>query len=422
MLQQLILSERNWTYALIEYDLAYEPLKSMKGQVVADFIVRHSIDQNNDESCNLVLIHPWKLFFDGSTCREGQGVVVLVSPQGAIFEQSVRLVYYCTNNQAEYEVILLDLQILSFMDIKHVNAFGDLLLVVRQVACMFQCFDGSLNAYLDKCLKIIALFNDCTVRQLGSMIQWFDGSLNAYLDKCLKMIALFNNCIVQHVSRDENTLANDLVQQALGFRSNQGKFNFLEKLDVPVCQARESSFWSMHSAIVCSAKPSLAKPDVLVSETEGSRISRILNESSETTTADPDAWRTPLVCYLENPGHIADRKVQRQALKYVMLDNTLYRRTIDELLLKSLGSDQSKIAMGEIHEGICGTHQSTHKIKWLFHRARFYWSTMINDCFSYYKGYELCQKFGDVQLAPAAMLHPIIKPWSFHDWALDFIS
>jgi hypothetical protein len=73
---------------LIEYDLAYEPLKSMKGQIVADFIVVHSIDQNGDESCNLVSIYPWKLFFDGSVCREGQGVeVFLVSPRGAIFEQ-----------------------------------------------------------------------------------------------------------------------------------------------------------------------------------------------------------------------------------------------------------------------------------------------------------------------------------------------
>jgi hypothetical protein len=47
MLQQLILSGRikKWAYALIEYDLPYELLKSMKGQVVADFIVGHSIDQ-----------------------------------------------------------------------------------------------------------------------------------------------------------------------------------------------------------------------------------------------------------------------------------------------------------------------------------------------------------------------------------------
>jgi hypothetical protein len=56
MLQQPILSERigKWAYSLIEYDLAYEPLKSIKGLVVANFIVGHSIDQNSDESCNLV--------------------------------------------------------------------------------------------------------------------------------------------------------------------------------------------------------------------------------------------------------------------------------------------------------------------------------------------------------------------------------
>jgi hypothetical protein len=60
MLQQPILSGRiaKWADALIEYDLAYEPLKSIKGQVVVDFIIEYSIDQNIDESCNLVSIHP----------------------------------------------------------------------------------------------------------------------------------------------------------------------------------------------------------------------------------------------------------------------------------------------------------------------------------------------------------------------------
>jgi hypothetical protein len=77
---------------------------------VADFIIGHSIDQNRDESCNLVSIHPWKLLFDGSACRACQGVgVVLILPRGAIFETSTRLEYFCTNNQAEYEAILLGL-------------------------------------------------------------------------------------------------------------------------------------------------------------------------------------------------------------------------------------------------------------------------------------------------------------------------
>jgi hypothetical protein len=117
---------------------------------------------------------------------------------------------------------------------------------------------------------------------------------------------------------------------------------------------------------------------------------RSSDNSGEMMTVKPNDWRTPLVHYFKNPDHIANRKVRQQALNYVVLDNTLYRRTIDGLLLKCLGSNQSKIAMGEVHEGICGTHQSAHKMKWLFHCARFYWPTMLNDCFMYYKGCESC--------------------------------
>jgi hypothetical protein len=84
------------------------PIHPPSGRLLWSF--RHSVDQNNDKSCNLVLIHPWKLFFDGSACREGQSVgVVLISSRGVIFEQSVHLEYFCTNNQAEYEAILLSL-------------------------------------------------------------------------------------------------------------------------------------------------------------------------------------------------------------------------------------------------------------------------------------------------------------------------
>ena len=41
MLQKSILSGRigKWAYALVEYDLGCEPLKSMRGRIIADFIV-----------------------------------------------------------------------------------------------------------------------------------------------------------------------------------------------------------------------------------------------------------------------------------------------------------------------------------------------------------------------------------------------
>ena len=61
-------------------------------------------------------------------------------------------------------------------------------------------------------------------------------------------------------------------------------------------------------------------------------------------------------------------------------------------------------------------------MKWMLRHAGFYWPTMINDCFRYYKGYKACQEFGDIQLAPASMLNPIIKLWPFWGWALDFVG
>jgi hypothetical protein len=96
-----------------------------------------------------------------------------------------------------------------------------------------------------------------------------------------------------------------------------------------------------------------------------------------------------------------------------LINDELYCRTAKDLLLKFLDHDQAKIVMGELHEGICGTHQSAPKMKWLLRRAGFYWPTMIADCFRYYKGCEECQKIGNIQMVPTAMLHPIIKPWPF---------
>jgi hypothetical protein len=60
MLQNLIMSGRigKWAYALIEYDLAYEPLKAVKGQVIADFIVEHQIDDAHKLDISYLTVTP----------------------------------------------------------------------------------------------------------------------------------------------------------------------------------------------------------------------------------------------------------------------------------------------------------------------------------------------------------------------------
>jgi ribonuclease HI len=72
----------------------------------------------------------WKLHFDGSACRSGCGVgIIIISPSGAVFEALSQLDHKCTNNQIEYEALLFGLQILHDMGVKHVEAYGDSLLV-----------------------------------------------------------------------------------------------------------------------------------------------------------------------------------------------------------------------------------------------------------------------------------------------------
>jgi hypothetical protein len=83
MMQKPILSNRlgKWVYSLVEYDLDYEPLQVAEGQVVADFIIDHGVEEN--DTC-LVTMSPWKLFFDGSVCAQRNGIkcVLIMSDMG----------------------------------------------------------------------------------------------------------------------------------------------------------------------------------------------------------------------------------------------------------------------------------------------------------------------------------------------------
>jgi hypothetical protein len=97
-------------------------------------------------------------------------------------------------------------------------------------------------------------------------------------------------------------------------------------------------------------------------------------------------WRLPLLECIRDPKKTTDKKIKRQALKYMSLGDDLYRRTIDGVLLKCLGEEQAKVAVREVHDGICGSYQSAHKMNWLLQRTGFYWLTMMDDCIKYQKG------------------------------------
>ena len=125
----------------------------------------------------------------------------------------------------------------------------------------------------------------------------------------------------------------------------------------------------------------LDEPVRLVTESgltaEGGVSSNSAESSTQKVEAEMQDWREPIITYLKDPGRGAERNIRRLAFKYVLINDELYCRTAEDVLLKCLDSDQAHVAMGEVHEGIYGTNQSAPKMKWLLRRVGFCWPTMM---------------------------------------------
>ena len=65
-----------------------------------------------------------------------------------------------------------------------------------------------------------------------------------------------------------------------------------------------------------------------------------------TLAVGADGQRMEIVDYLKDPSKKVERHIRFQATKYVLLDNELYYRTLDGVLLRCLGNDESKNLMG----------------------------------------------------------------------------
>ena len=64
----------------------------------------------------------------------------------------------------------------------------------------------------------------------------------------------------------------------------------------------------------------------------------------------------------------------------------MYYKTINGVLLKYLSQDEARVLMGEVHEGICKSHQPAYKMKWVIRRSGYFWPIILEDCFEYYMG------------------------------------
>ncbi|XP_058211507.1 uncharacterized protein LOC131323676 [Rhododendron vialii] len=129
-----------WSLALMEFNFRYIPQKAVMGQALADFLADHPcVDIGEESDIGLsaleVSFTPWTLLFDGSKTQMVSGCgVIIISPQGLRTELSFQFDFPCTNNQAEYEAVIIGLEILRDLEAKEVRVIGDSNLVINHLA------------------------------------------------------------------------------------------------------------------------------------------------------------------------------------------------------------------------------------------------------------------------------------------------
>ncbi|XP_024156147.1 uncharacterized protein LOC112164144 [Rosa chinensis] len=260
--------------------------------------------------------------------------IVLENPAGDRFSYSFQLTFQCTNNQAEYEALIIGLEVLLEMGVRDVQIRGDSQLVINQLLEKYRCTSWLLIPYLSRAVELLDQFTEVGM---------------------------------EHIPRERNFAANELAQLATGISLKYGVRERILKVE-----RRTLPSW-------------LARPDP-----PDDPVVAVLEP------IDVD-WRIPLIEYLKRPDSSADRKIRFLALNYFLRGDELRRRGEDGIDFRCVYGREAKILMREVHTGICGSHQAGPKMRWLLRRHGYYWPSILKDCIAFAKGCADCQAHGPVQ-------------------------
>nr|GEX45196.1 reverse transcriptase domain-containing protein [Tanacetum cinerariifolium] len=99
---------------------------SVKGQILADFLIEKPGENPPDTSVVETSQEPWILFTNGSSCVDGSGAgLILTSLEGTEFTYALRFYFTASNNEAEYEALIAGLGIAAQMEVRNVHVSVD---------------------------------------------------------------------------------------------------------------------------------------------------------------------------------------------------------------------------------------------------------------------------------------------------------
>ncbi|GJX98208.1 reverse transcriptase domain-containing protein [Tanacetum coccineum] len=113
---------QKWSVMLGEHNITYRPRTSVKGQILADFLIEKPDENLPETPATDISQEPWTLFTDGSSCIDGSGAwLILTRPEGMEFTYALRFQFTASNNEAEYEALIAGLRIAAQMGVCNVR-------------------------------------------------------------------------------------------------------------------------------------------------------------------------------------------------------------------------------------------------------------------------------------------------------------
>ncbi|GAU44610.1 hypothetical protein TSUD_241030 [Trifolium subterraneum] len=130
-----------WSLELSEFDIRYESRKTLKDQVLVDFVAEMTCSPSSTDGAN-----KWTIFVDGASHATGAGAgIILENKEGILIEVSLALSFSTSNNQAEYVTFLAGLRFAEEVGAKEIKIYTDSQLVASHVLGEYQAKNDNLS-------------------------------------------------------------------------------------------------------------------------------------------------------------------------------------------------------------------------------------------------------------------------------------
>ena len=156
-----------WAIELSEFDIKYKPKTTIKGHILAYFVMEFTSVELAEANQTTPDLPIWRLSVDGAANAQGSGVgLILTSSEGIDIEYALRFGFQASNNEAEYEAVIAGLNLTHSMEVDKLEVCNDSQLVVKQIEDSYEARGEKMILHLKKVRELLKKFVRVQVRHI----------------------------------------------------------------------------------------------------------------------------------------------------------------------------------------------------------------------------------------------------------------